>query len=231
MNIILDIETISATRQDLRDYIAKSVTHPGNITKAETIAKWEVESKPAAIEEAIAKTSFDGAFGQVVCIGYQTGLEDDPSVIWGIDESVLLRKFNCALETVQLSEWFTTTIVGHNVSSFDLRFLMQRYIVNGIKPHMILHRAASAKPWEAEKVFDTMVQFAGVGNRISLDKLCMALGVPTSKGELDGSKVGQYVADGRIDEVAAYCKRDIVATRQVYERMTFADAVRQGVTA
>ena len=223
MYITLDIETIGAQRQDLRDYIAKSVTHPGNISKAETIAKWNEESRPAAIEEAIAKTSFDGAFGQVVCIGYHIEGEPKPKSIWGTSsEHETLEWFNRELDSVPRSEWFTTCIVGHNVASFDLRFLMQRYIVNNVKPHVILSRAAAAKPWESDKVYDTMVQFAGVGNRISLDKLCMALGVPTSKGDMDGSMVGQAVAEGRIAEVAAYCEKDVMATKAVFERMTFA---------
>lgn len=222
MFITLDIETIGAQRQDLRDYIAKSVTHPGNISKAETIAKWNEESRPAAIEEAIAKTSFDGAFGQVVCIGYHIEGEFTPATIWGIDEeAVVLNAFNNVLDSIPRNDWFMTCIVGHNVASFDLRFLMQRYIVNGIKPHFILSRCAAAKPWESDKVYDTMVQFAGVGNRISLDKLCMALGVPTSKGDMDGSMVGQAVAEGRIAEVAAYCEKDVMATKAVFERMTF----------
>lgn len=221
MNIVLDIETIGATRQDIRDYIAAHVSPPGTITKAETLAKWHAESKPAAIDDAIAKTSFDGAFGQVVCIGYQLASGCKPDAIYGLDEPVLLREFNRELNSVPKSEFFTTTIVGHNVAAFDLRFLMQRYIVNNIKPHLILQRAASAKPWESEKVFDTMVQFAGVGNRISLDKLCMALGVPTSKDGMDGSMVGQYVKDGRIDEVATYCRKDVAATHQCFKRMTF----------
>ncbi len=219
--ITIDIETIGTQRQDVRDYIAKSITHPGNISKPETIEKWHLESKPAAIEEAVAKTSLDGAFGQVVCIGYQLDDDAQASVIYGLDEPTLLSEFNCALEAIPKSERFTTTVIGHNVSAFDLRFLMQRYIVNGIRPHIILARAAQAKPWESEKVFDTMVQFSGVGNRISLDKLCMALGVPTSKGDMDGSKVGQAVADGRLADVATYCQRDVEATRAVYHRMTF----------
>lgn len=220
--ITLDIETIGAQRQDLRDYIAAHVSPPGTITKAETLAKWHAESKPAAIEEAIAKTSFDGAFGQCVCIGYQIDDQTASSVIYGLDEPGLLNQFNSQLDHwIPQSERFTTTVVGHNVSAFDLRFLIQRYIVNGIRPHVVVSRAAQAKPWESEKVFDTMVQFAGVGNRISLDKLCMALGVQTSKGDMDGSMVGQAVADGRLAEVAAYCQKDVTATRAVYQRMTF----------
>lgn len=67
--LFLDIETLPADRHDVRNYIAATVKPPGNISKAETIAKWEAESKPGAIAEAIDKTSFDGAFGRVCCIG------------------------------------------------------------------------------------------------------------------------------------------------------------------
>lgn len=38
---------------------------------------------------------------------------------------------------------------------------------------------------------------------------------------MDGSMVGKYVADGRIKEVEAYCKKDVIATREAYKRMTF----------
>jgi hypothetical protein len=221
MYITIDIETIGAQRQDIRDYIAANITPPGTIKLPLSIEKWHKESKPEAVEDAIAKTSFDGAFGQVVCIGYHLEGAAVAGDVHGLNEPALLRSLNFVLDSVPRSEWFTTCIVGHNVASFDLRFLMQRYIVNSIKPHVILSRAAQAKPWESEKVFDTMVQFAGVGNRISLNKLCMALDVPTSKGEMDGSMVGQAVADGRIAEVAEYCQKDVMATKAVFERMTF----------
>ena len=58
------------------------------------------------------------------------------------------------------------------------------------------------------------------GNRISLDKLCKALGLP-GKGEIDGSKVWDYVRDGRIAEVADYCADDVRKVWAVYQRMTF----------
>ena len=140
----------------------------------------------------------------------------------GLNERELLESFSKMLnECIDEKDVMTTSIVGHNVSSFDLRFLMQRYIVNGIRPPFVIKRAAEAKPWESEKVFDTMVQFSGVGNRISLDKLCLALSIPSPKGDMDGSMVGQAVADGRIIEVAEYCKRDVSATKEVFNRMTF----------
>lgn len=46
----------------------------------------------------------------------------------------------------------------------------------------------------------------------SLDGLCGLLGVPSPKGEMDGSGVAGAVAEGRVNEVAAYGERDVVAT-------------------
>lgn len=220
MFITIDIETIGTKRQDVRDYIAASIKPPGTIKLAASIEKWNKESKADAVAEAIDKTSFDGAFGQVVCIGYKID-EHATEAVYGLDEVDVLSKFNQSLSKLSESERFTTTVIGHNVISFDLRFLLQRYIVNGIKPNFVLNRAVHAKAYESEKVFDTMLQFAGFGNKISLDKLCFALGVPTSKDEMDGSMVGQYVEDGRLEEVVKYCKKDVDATYQAFKRMTF----------
>jgi predicted PolB exonuclease-like 3'-5' exonuclease len=221
--IYLDIETIPTQRDDVRAFIAKSVTHPGNIKKADSIAAWNENEKPAAVEEAVSKTGLDGAFGQVVCVGMDLRDDGEPLVISGLSEADVLRAVNEAMKAeFEVSDGFSTTIVGHNVSAFDLRFLVQRYIVNGIKPHQIIARAAQAKPWEAEKVYDTMVQFAGVGNRISLDKLCLALGLP-GKGDITGADVWPMVQDGRLQEVADYCADDVRKTRAVFKRMTFAN--------
>lgn len=222
MNLYLDIETVPTDRADVREYIAASVTHPGNISKAETIAKWNEESRPAAIDEAVAKTGLDGSFGRVCVIGWAWGDGPVKTLSSANDERIVLSKFAEEMSGTLLTAQYDATVIGHNVSSFDLRFLIQRLTVHGIKPPLLIHRAAQAKPWEADKVFDTMVQWAGVGNRISLEKLCLALSIPTPKTDLDGSKVASYVAAGRIDEVAAYCAGDVEATRTAHLRMTFA---------
>jgi len=218
--IFFDIETIPAQRQDIADYVAATIKPPGTIKLAASIAKWHSESKQDAIDEAISKTSLDGSFGQVCVIGYDFRNNGNPDVIYGLDEADVLTRFNSALDNIPPSMWSAIMIVGHNVSAFDLRFLLQRYMVNNIRPHSIINSAAQAKAWD-DCVYDTMTKFAGYGNRISLDKLCMALGVPSPKGDMDGSMVGQAVADGRIVEVAGYCQRDVIATRAVYRRMTF----------
>ena len=72
--VYLDIETIPSQKEGFRDMI--DIPIPGNIKKLETIAKWEAEEKPKLIEEAYCKTSFNGAYGEIICIGF--ALDDEP---------------------------------------------------------------------------------------------------------------------------------------------------------
>src|SRR5690606_24242716 len=154
----------------------EAVCAPANYKDADKIAEY-VANKKAALQaefadklrQKIESTGLDGSFGQVFCVGWARDSEG-PSTSYGMNERSVLENFAKSLRIGQ-NEGFTTTVIGHNVSSFDLRFLTQRFIVNGIRPPLVIARAAQAKPWEVEKVFDTMVQWAGVGGRISLNKL------------------------------------------------------------
>lgn len=237
-SLYLDIESLPTARQDVLDYIEESlrdeltqaleaVCAPGNYKDEAKIAEFcdnkraQLKTDFAAkVAEKVKATGLDGSFGRVCVIGW--ALDDDrPQCVYSADdEAWLLREFADRLR-ITPSERFTTTLVGHNVSGFDLRFLTQRYIVHGIRPPMAIARAAQAKPWEVEKIFDTMIQWAGVSGRVSIEKLCLALSIPSPKGEIDGSKVAEYVAAGKIAEVADYCKRDVEAARAIHHRMTF----------
>lgn len=249
--LYIDIETIPAQRPDVLEEIRAgkqaeldaslaAIAPPGNYKKQETIDEWMANEAPkiaaklrgafeAEVDESYRKTSFDGAFGQVCVIGYAVG-DDEPVFLKADDlsaasEVALLEAFSCALtDLIPANEVLSTTVVGHNVSAFDLRFLVQRHIINNVRPHMIIARAAQAKPWEQEKVFDTMIQWGGAGAKAggSLDKLCKALSIPSPKGAIDGSKVWDFVKAGEIGQVAEYCAKDVAATRAVHRRMTFA---------
>ena len=217
--IFLDIETIPSQSEAVRSYIAATVKPPATIKLAASIEKWHKESKDEAITEAVSKTGLDGAFGQVVCIGYQLPEMDRPDAICSMDEPHVLQSLNAVLDDIPANMDSAMKVVGHNVSAFDLRFLLQRYIVNQIKPHAIINMAAKAKAWD-NCVYDTMLQFAGHGNRISLDKLCFALGIE-GKQEFTWEDVLPAMLEGRYQDVADYCKHDVSITKAVYQRMTF----------
>jgi hypothetical protein len=239
MHIFLDIETIPAQGAGVREEIAAAIAPPGNYKKAETIAEWEREQKPALVEEAWRKTALDGALGQVACAAL--AVDDAPPAVfyeedWARAEPRILRGLFAAIRAAHDGARMTRPVfVGHNIAGFDLRFLFQRAVLHGIEPPAVI--PFNARPWE-DCIFDTMTAWAGYGNRVGLDKLCRALGLP-GKGseigaEIDGSKVWDFVADGRIAEVAEYCKGDVERVRAVFRRLTFAEkpaaAVPQGLT-
>ena len=224
--LFLDIETIPGQMPSLHDELAKTIAVPGNYKKPESIAEWERDAKPALVDEAWRRTGLDGAFGQIVVASFAVGsgapitVQASDWTHWNAEKKLLTGLNELLTQYIPRASESAVVIVGHNVSAFDLRFIVQRSIVNGIRPHPVIARAAQAKPWESEKVYDTMVQWAGTQNRISLDKLCKALGLP-GKGDMDGSKVWGYVQAGRMDEVAEYCAEDVRKVRDVYCRMTF----------
>lgn len=240
--LFLDLETLPTSRPDVIDDLTKQVEKkiedeimqikpPSNYGE-EARQKWRLEkgapacqaildSSDKLLDEVIRKTALDGSFGEICVIGLAVDNES-PVAFSGEPESDMLHGFNDWLdERFTQSDQSTITVIGHNVLAFDLRFMFQRYAVNGIRPHAIIRNAVKAKPWE-NTVFDTMTRWAGTGNRISLDKLCKSLSVKTPKGEITGANVYDFVKAGKIDEVANYCMRDIEATRTVYKRMVFA---------
>jgi predicted PolB exonuclease-like 3'-5' exonuclease len=233
MKVYVDIETIPGQSPALRQEIAASVAPPGNYKKVDTLAKWEDEQKPAQVEEAWRRTSFDGDRGEIVCIAW--AVEDAP-----IDCVYRALK---ASETTMLADFFLQIQgevtrrhgliphwIGHNVADFDLRFLFQRAVILGLEPPFRLSQ--DARPG-GDFVSDTMTAWAGYRNRISLDRLCKALGIATKGTEpggedIDGSKVWDFVKAERIEEVALYCRADVDRVRRVYKRLMF-ESVAEGL--
>lgn len=217
--LYLDIETIPAQSEEAKARIAANVKPPAQMKKAETIAAWEKDQKADAVAEAVAKTGLNGAYGHICCIGF--AIDDGPvtSISWPVnaaDEASTLSGFYSVVSEALGNRFLM--IIGHNVANFDIRFIIQRSIALGIRiPGWF---PLNAKPWGNE-VFDTMTAWAGVKDTISLDNLCAALGLP-GKGDIDGSMVGQMFADGRHDEIAAYCRADVERTRAVHRKMQIA---------
>lgn len=222
MKLFLDIETIPSQSPEVHARIAETITPPANHKKADTIAQWEAEQKPALVKEAIAKTSFDGSVGHVCCIGWAF---DGDEVItrwthdWMASEADLLGHVIQAWEDKRAAvNYRVPTIIGHNVVNFDIRFLWQRAIVLGIRMPSWFPR--DPKPW-GNDVFDTMTAFAGQRGTIGMDRLCLALGMD-GKGEIDGSMIADLWAAGEYEKISAYCRADVERTRAIHRRMMVA---------
>lgn len=225
--LFLDIESLPTDSDQVKADIAASITPPGNISKADTIAAWETEKKPALVTEAVAKTSFDGSRGRVCCIGWAWNDGEVYSHLLSDsrDEKTFLES---AMEAISANRpksdaYHHTRIVGHYVADFDIRFLWQRAFVLGVRMPVWMPR--NPKPW-SDEIFDTMTQFAGVKGSISLDNLCKALGIDGKDG-IDGSMVAGMWERGEYEEVGKYCATDITRVRNAYRKMQIAYGERE----
>lgn len=196
-------------------------------SKDAMIARWEKElagiKSVEVAEAAWRKTALDGSRGEIAVIGWAFG-DEPPNALHRDMESHdgerdLLREFFLDLKdhiSMKGGSFRDVRFIGHNIEAFDLRFLFQRAVINGVKPPVSLTPSRYS-----DSLYDTMTVWAGWQNRISLDALCRALGIPSPKNGIDGSQVWDYVRDGKIIEVADYCAVDVTATREAYRRMTF----------
>ncbi len=217
MNIFLDIETIPSPCPWVREYIASTVTHPGQMKKPETIAKWVAEEKEAAIDEAMGKCSFDGALNNIICVGVATDNLPVQTFYARDHETGEINMLSALWEHLGVVKpGLNVRFIGHNIAGFDLRILKQRSMVLGVKPPVWI--PFDAKPWESNLVYDTMIQWDSQ-NKAKLDKLAKAFAIEGKS--MDGSMVHQMWLDGKHSEIEQYCASDVELVRKVYKRMTY----------
>jgi len=215
--IYIDIETIPSQEIWAHDYIKDTIKPPGQMKKAETIAKWEAEEKQSAILEAMDKLALDGAMNHIVCIG--VAINNNPPISFvakeHLQEAKILRDFfdyiagNCGKWGIQ------NTWIGHNISGFDLKIIRQRSMILNVKP--LIEIPFEGKPWD-KNPFDTMLQW-DAKNFIKLDKIARAFGIK-GKG-IDGSQVYEMWKNGLFEMLSDYCENDVDLTRKVYKRMNY----------
>jgi len=205
--LFLDIETLPAddASRDALMYLYQKKLEKRQRRNNEQIAEFYTED----FEQFLLGTSFDGSFGKILCICY--AINDEPVQELSGEETEILKKF---WEIARNSQLF----VGHNVMDFDLRFIYQRSVINGIRPSIDLNFAR----YRNNPIFDTMKEWTKWGqNSIGLEHVALALGLPTPKEGIDGSRVYEFYKAGKTNDIIEYCKRDVETTRAVYKRMTF----------
>jgi len=129
-------------------------------------------------------------------------LEDEPAMLERFWQKI--SGFNCK------PIWVT-----FNGKKFDVPFLLARSACHGIA--RTRGDLIDTYPYSFEPHADLYGAFQPC--RYTLEDMCTLLGVEPSKAEFDGSRVAEAVADGRINEVAEYCERDVEATWRCYARM------------
>jgi hypothetical protein len=218
--ITIDIETVPGHESWIKDDIVKTIAPPGNIKKPESKAAWMKDKAPAAIEEKYHSCGLNAATGEIICIGYKVDTDEDGifDYRWGSETNILFGFFRL-IDRVTKEARRPVTLVGHNLIAFDMPYIYRRALVNSIRPPSCIKPPADLKAW-SDGMFDTMIEWSGIRDKISLDKLCKVLGIEGKTG-MDGSMVYQAYLDGKLDEISEYCQHDVEITRAIYDRLTF----------
>lgn len=237
--LYFDVETIPAQQQRLLQIITEGVRSdlaaalaavraPSNYKDEAKIVAYVESAKAEITEDHAAKaesklhsTGLDGAYGELYCFGFAVNDGEARIISRGTDlsadsERAIVRAWFGAVSEM-IDTRMKPTLVGHNISGFDIRFIHQRAMVLGVKtPHWL---QVDAKPWD-ETIFDTMVRWAGPRDRVSLTKLCHAFGIE-DEDTITGAEVWDCIKRGEHAKVEEHCRIDIDKVRRIHRRMTF----------
>lgn len=204
-------------------------------SKDDMVARWEREMAAVksidVAEDNWHKTSFDGARGEIISICCAIGEGEVMSFYRHVE--IVGDDLVIGSEAEMLDNFFATLscnlsgrspyFVGHNIGGFDLRFICQRAVINRVKPPFKI-------PFNGRHgadYFDTMTAWSGYKDRISQDNLCKALGIEGKPGDIDGSKVWDFVKSGDVERVVEYNRDDVEKNREIYRRLNFIDRIVQ----
>ena len=229
--IVIDIETAS-------------VSASFNLLEEKWQELWE-EKTIRILPEGITAEEFYpqragvmAEFSKIVCIsiGYfirEQQLKIRVKSFYGDDEKKILDDF---LQTVSKIESFNNNwcFAGHNIKEFDIPFICRRLLVNNMRipPYLDFQ---NMKPWETN-IVDTFQywRFGDYKNFTSLKLLAAAMGVPSSKNDIDGSMVGELYHTGNAQEkeinmkrIATYCQKDVVTTANIILRFKNAPIIHE----
>jgi len=219
MKVVLDIETVQASRTEWARLLGKSSVSDESSEDGgayDLFAAGAAEEQRRVEDESYAKSSFDGTFSRIVCIGlleFSDQMEARSAVAWyGANERELLHQF-----WARLAQDRPTLYITHNGLGFDLPFIKKRSIINQVKPSFEINLAK----FRSEPVYDTMAIWSNWDMRgwVKLDVLARALQVETKSGS--GEQVAEMWEKRQGYELAQYCLQDTYVTYACYCRMNF----------
>lgn len=222
ITLFIDLETIKCQNKDHIDYIISKIK-PHHACKTDEAKQKSIEKQK---EEVIEKTVFDGAYGEIVTIGYALDDRETIALQRGLllTEKMILQAFFDALKVEaervnQSASNFQVRWVAHN-KEFDFRYLYQRAVVNNINTHGI--KIPVDARHGTKEAYCTMQAWKGFGAKAggSLDSICKVLGLEGKKG-FSGADVYGAWERGEYQRIADYCKDDVNLTRSIYKRLNF----------
>ena len=175
------------------------------------MAKAEDEAAREAIAE---RMGLDPCTGRIVCIGVYWIEMDRSRAYCQSDERELLSNFWSDLVQIR-----PTRFITFNGKSFDFPYINIRSAILGVMaPRDLLldtRRFATDRHFDVREALTNYDRY----KKGTLEFFCQIFGVASPKDGMDGSMVGEYFRQGRLDEIAEYCLADCKATGELYRKI------------
>lgn len=163
-------------------------------------------------------------FGKIVCIAVGKFADNDAGELtlrtkayFGDDEKMLLTEFKTMVERLDPN---CLKLCAHNGKEFDFPYLCRRMLVNSVALPATLNLSGK-KSWEVQHL-DTMEmwKFGDYKHYTSLDLLAAIFNVPSSKSDMDGSRVNHvYYVEKNLEKIKTYCVSDVIVMAQLFLKL------------
>lgn len=159
-------------------------------------------------------------YGKIICISYGIYQKDQfkvdtKSIKYQSEEELIktiVKLFNKAYD-------MNFKLCGHNIKEFDIPYIFKKILQYNLKvPELI--NFVDAKPWEYD-FYDTAILTKSTSNiPSSLADITYLLNIDTPKDDISGKEVHNvYWFENNIDKICDYCEKDVVAVKEIYERI------------
>jgi predicted PolB exonuclease-like 3'-5' exonuclease len=203
--LVLDIETVPLPEESYSETQKAFIQR-----KLKAALTRNPDLDPISEEGKIRGT--DPYLSRIVCIGIYYPATGQHLALTNESEKAILESFWDQIKG------YNGIFITFNGIRFDVPFIIKRSIFHGLMPSnlkFIQHTKFNAFPPH----FDVMLQL-GRDHGYSLKVACDFFGVPSPKeGPVEASSVAQAYSEGRIDEIAEYCLRDLDSTYLLYEKI------------
>ena len=169
-------------------------------------------------------------FGKIICISVGR-IEKNGKLhiksFFGDDEKSMLQEFGQIFNHPALKD---VILCAHNGKEFDFPWIARRFLINGMMPPAPFQMFGK-KPWEIPHL-DTMElwKFGDYKSYVSLELLAHVFGVPTPKGDIDGSQVATiYYREKDLFRIVQYCEKDVLTLANIFRRMRQEDLLERTV--
>ncbi len=197
--LVFDIETIPQ--------LSLSPTQINKVNeKTENSEYWKINP--------IKEMSLNPWFGRIICIGVGFPETNEYDALAAESELEILLKF------WKIIDGFKGTFISFNGLGFDVPFITTRSLVHNLMPTN--SNFLNTRRYQSFPHFDVAQHISDWDSRlrVSLDIVCDSLGIKSPKdGDTKADSVYASYLDGKLKDIETYCKKDLVATYEVYERL------------